>query len=58
VIFARVRLLLQPADRWSVGSHEDKKVFRVEAFRLILIDYLNMRQPLAVRAYLILTLDD
>ena len=58
MVLARVNLLLQPGHHGSVRSRDHEKILRVEAEALVLVDDLDVGQPLAIGADLILTLDD
>jgi hypothetical protein len=58
MVLARVNLLLQSGDAGPVLPHQDKQVFAVEAIRSIAVVYFYVCEPLPVRAYFVLALDD
>jgi len=56
VVFSGVNLLLDPAYSRPICPDQDKDVLGVEADLFVIRDDLNMREPLTVRANLVLAL--
>ena len=58
MVFPSVYLAENAAYSGAITSHHDKQVFRNKSDIVIHLHNFNMREPLAIRADFILTLDD
>src|SRR5262249_17002106 len=58
MIFSRVNLSTQCAHPGLIGAHNNKDVFSVKTRFFILVDDLDVGQPLTVRADFVLAFDD
>ena len=58
MVFSRVNLSHQSAHAGLIGAHNNKEIFSVKTHFFILVDDLDVGQPLAIRADLVLAFDD
>ena len=58
MVFSRVNLSHQAAHAGLIGAHNNKDVFSVKTRFFILVDDLDVGQPLTIRADLVLAFDD
>ena len=58
MVLPGVDLFLEPAHARCVRPYDDKEILRVKAKVRVGVDDLDVRQPLSIRANLVLTLYD
>src|SRR5262245_63207426 len=58
MVFSRMNLSHQAAHAGLIGAHNNKEVFSVKTRFFILVDDLDVGQPLTIRADLVLAFND